>query len=79
MYVGATTLLTETYRPEERAKAQGANDAFVFVTMGVSSFASGLILEKNGWQTLNYAAVPFLVLAGLALAWLGARSKPALA
>jgi MFS family permease len=79
MYVGATTLLTETYRPEERAKAQGGNDAFVFVTMGVSSFASGLILEKNGWQTLNYAAVPFLVLAGLALAWLGARNKRALA
>jgi MFS family permease len=79
MYVGATTLLTETYRPEERAKAQGGNDAFVFVTMGVSSFASGLILEKNGWQTLNYAAVPFLVLAGLALAWLAARNRRALA
>lgn len=77
LYVGATTLLTETYRPEERAKAQGANDATVFVTMGVSSFASGLILEQNGWQTLNYAAVPFLLLAGLSLAWLGARNKPA--
>lgn len=79
LYVGATTLLTETYRPAERAKAQGANDATVFVTMGVSSFASGLILEQNGWQTLNYAAVPFLLLAGLSLAWLGARNKPALA
>jgi len=79
MYVGATTLLTETYRPAERAKAQGANDAFVFVTMGVSSFASGLILEQNGWQILNYAAVPFLALAGVALVWLGTRKKPALA
>jgi MFS family permease len=77
MYVGATTLLTETYRPAERAKAQGANDAFVFVTMGVSSFASGLILEQNGWQTLNYAAVPFLALAGVALVWLGTRKQPA--
>jgi MFS family permease len=79
MYVGATTLLTETYRPEERAKAQGANDAIVFVTMGVSSFASGLILEQDGWRILNYAAVPFLALAGVALAWLGTRKTPALA
>lgn len=80
MYVGATTLLTETYRPEERAKAQGGNDAFVFVTMGVSSFASGLMLERNGWQTLNYAAIPFLLLAGLLLLWLSAskRASPAL-
>jgi predicted MFS family arabinose efflux permease len=26
LHIGGTTLLTETYRPEERAKAQGAND-----------------------------------------------------
>jgi len=35
-----TTLLTETYRPEERAKAQGANEQAIFIMMVISSFTS---------------------------------------
>ena len=27
LYIGATALLTETYHPAEKAKAQGANDS----------------------------------------------------
>ena len=42
LYIGGTTLLTETYRPEERAKAQGANDQAIFIMMAISSFTSGL-------------------------------------
>jgi hypothetical protein len=34
LYIGGTTLLTDTYRPEERAKAQGANDQAIFIMMG---------------------------------------------
>ena len=41
LYVGGTTLLTEAYRPEEKAKAQGINDMLVFVVMGTSSALSG--------------------------------------
>ena len=41
LYIGGTTLLTETYRPEERAKAQGANDQAIFIMMAISSFTSG--------------------------------------
>ena len=37
LYIGGTTLLTETYRPEERAKAQGANDQAIFIMMAISS------------------------------------------
>src|ERR687883_197846 len=33
LYIGGTTLLTETYRPEERAKAQGAMDQCIFIVM----------------------------------------------
>ena len=36
LYIGGTTLLTETYRPEERAKAQGANDQAIFIMMVIS-------------------------------------------
>ena len=70
LYIGATALLTETYHPAEKAKAQGANDLFILVTMATSSFASGVILETNGWQTLNYAAIPFVLASGVAVLWL---------
>lgn len=70
LYIGGTTLLTETYRPAEKAKAQGINEILVFSTMAVSSFASGMILEINGWQTLNYAAIPFVAAIGMAVSWL---------
>jgi MFS family permease len=70
LFIGATTLLTETYRAAEKAKAQGVNDLAIFVTMAVSSLASGMILQRNGWQTLNYAAVPVVLLIGAGVAWL---------
>jgi MFS family permease len=80
LYIGATALLTETYRPAEKAKAQGANDLVIFVIMATSSFASGLLLETNGWQLLNYLAIPFVGAMGLAVLWLMSRRRiPAVA
>jgi MFS family permease len=75
LYIGATALLTETYRPAEKAKAQGANDLFIFLIMATSSFASGLLLETNGWQLLNYLAIPFVAAIGLAVLWLTTRRR----
>ncbi len=77
LYIGATALLTETYRPAEKAKAQGANELFILLTMATSSFSSGMILETNGWQTLNYAAIPFVVAMGVAVIWLTTRRRGA--
>ena len=79
LYNGGTTLLNDTYRPAEKAKAQGLNDMLVFVTMATSSFSSGLLLEKNGWQTLNYLAIPFILAIGFAVVWLMGKRRPALA
>jgi MFS family permease len=75
LYIGGTALLTETYRPAEKAKAQGANDLFIFLIMATSSFASGLLLETNGWQLLNYLAIPFVAAIGLAVLWLTTRRR----
>jgi MFS family permease len=75
LYIGATALLTETYHTAEKAKAQGANDMLIFLTMASSSFSSGMLLESNGWQTLNYLAVPFIAAMGLAILWLMARRR----
>lgn len=80
LYIGGTALLTETYRPAEKAKAQGANDMLIFLVMATSSFASGMLLEANGWAMLNYLALPFVAIMGIAVLWLmGKRRVPAVA
>ena len=79
LYIGGTTLLTETYRPSEKAKAQGANDLAIFLVMVSSSSASGILLDRNGWEMLNYLAIPFIAAIVLGLVWLMARRRGALA
>jgi MFS family permease len=81
LYVGGTTLLTQTYRPEERAKAQGANEFAIFVMMVVSSLSSGVIVTGAGWELLNFAALIPLAAVALAISWLAIaqRSKRAIA
>ena len=74
MFIGGTTLLTETYRPEERNRVQGANDFLVFLTMATSSFASGALVTTKGWELLNIGSLPFLVIASIGTLWL-ARSR----
>jgi MFS family permease len=70
LYVGGTTMLTETYRPEERAKAQGANEFAIFVMMVVSSLSSGMIVTQSGWELLNLAALAPVGVVIAAIAWL---------
>ena len=70
MYVGGSALLTECHAPSERAKTQAANDFMIFVTMAISSASSGILLNKSGWQAVNYGSIPFLVLAAAATLWL---------
>ena len=77
LYIGGTTLITEACTPPERAKTQGVNDLIIFVVMATSSFSSGLLLEKSGWQLLNYLALPFVTAAAVAVLWLLARGRVA--
>jgi MFS family permease len=70
MYIGGTTLLTETYTPAEKAKTQGLNDAIVFTVMVVSSFSSGALVSAAGWVRMNLGALPFLAIVGAATLWL---------
>jgi MFS family permease len=65
LYVGGTTLLTETYTPPEKAKTQGLNDLLVYVAMVASSLTSGVVVTGAGWTVLNQIALPLLVLTGL--------------
>ena len=77
MYIGGTTLLTETYRPEEKAKAQGANDMCIFVMMVISSLTSGMLVTTAGWNRVNLFALPLLAVVGAAALWLAMRRERA--
>jgi MFS family permease len=73
MYVGGSTLLTECYRPPEKAKAQGLNEITIFAVQAISAFSSGVLVNAAGWDTLNYIALPLLAIAGASLVWLKVR------
>ena len=75
MYVGGTTLLTEAYKPAEKARTQGVNDFIVFAVMGVSSLASGAMVSTAGWDTMNRAVLPFLAVIAASVLWLGWRRR----
>jgi MFS family permease len=77
MFVGATTLLSAAHSAAERVRAQAANDVLVFGTVAVTAFASGAVHARAGWEALNLALLPALLLALLALAWGRARRAAA--
>lgn len=77
LFTGATTLLTTTYRPEERTRAQGAMDFWVFTTMAFTSFASGALVTTRGWFLLNLGSLLPLALVAAALAWLALAQRKA--
>ena len=80
-FIGATTMLTSAQRPEERGRLQGLNDLVVFGGVTLASFSSGGLMNcsggsvQAGWQMVNLAMLPFLVLAGGALIWLWLRPE----
>jgi MFS family permease len=67
LFVGATTLLTTTYRPAERGKAQAFNDFMVFGVTTLASLMAGVVLELQGWAALNYVALALVLVALLVI------------
>jgi len=67
LFVGATTLLTTTYRPAERGKAQAFNDFMVFGTTATASLMASVVLEVQGWAMLNYMAFALVCVAMLVI------------
>jgi MFS family permease len=65
-FVGASALVLETHRPQERNKVQAFNDFLVFGVMALGSFSSGQLLANYGWSAVNLVVFP-PVLLGLAV------------
>jgi len=82
-FIGATTMLAGAHEPHERGRMQGLNDLLVFGGVTFASLSSGGLMNCSGgnpiegWNAVNMAMAPFLVLAGGALLWLTLRPKTA--
>jgi MFS family permease len=69
-FIGATTMLATAHTPAERGRMQGMNDLIVFGGVTLASLSSGGLMNcsggsvEAGWQAVNIAMLPFLVLAG---------------
>ncbi|HEY3792119.1 MAG TPA: MFS transporter [Bradyrhizobium sp.] len=61
-FVGASALVLETHRPQERNKVQAFNDFLVFGMMAVGSFSSGQLLANYGWSAVNLVVYPPVLL-----------------
>lgn len=75
LYTGGTTLLTQSYRPEEKNRAQGVMDTCVFWTMAVTSFSSGALITTQGWTWLNLGSLLPIGLVTAALVWLALKQR----
>jgi MFS family permease len=73
-FVGASALVLETHRPQERNKVQAFNDFLVFGMMAIGSFSSGQLLANYGWSAVNLVVFP-PVLLGLAVLMLASFAR----
>ncbi|MFO6463194.1 MFS transporter [Jannaschia sp. KMU-145] len=79
-FIGATAMLTANHAAHERGTVQGLNDLLVFGMVTLASLSSGGLMGSAvdavaGWAKVNYAMVPFLTLAAVALVWLRLRPR----
>jgi len=70
MFLGGTTLLTQTYRPCERFKVQAFNDFLVFAPQAIAALGSGFVLVQWGWNWVLVLSLPWLLCLILVL-WIG--------
>ncbi len=79
LFVGGSSLLTQTHSPAERGKVQGLNDLLVFSLVALGALLAGALLHSVGWATLNLLMLVPVGAVALAIVWLRWRSgTPAL-
>ncbi len=74
-FIGATSMVTDCHRPEERTRVQSVNDFLVFGTVAVASFSSGHLLNTAGWEVINSIMFPLVAVVLVMLAWLAWRQR----
>jgi MFS family permease len=69
MFVSATDMLADSYRPEDAERAQALNDTLLFSVVAASNFLAGFWLELHGWQWVNRLGVGPLLLTLVLVLW----------
>ncbi len=57
-FIGATSIVSSSYRPHEADKVQGFHDIILFGTVALSSFSSGQVFTAWGWSVMNLVIWP---------------------
>ncbi|KQU50736.1 MFS transporter [Bosea sp. Leaf344] len=78
-FIGATSMVTDCYRPEERVKVQAANDFLVFGSVAIASFSAGGLLNAGGWDSVNWLVFPPVAVALAMVAWQFLQKRASLA
>lgn len=75
LFIGGTTLITETYHSNERSKTQALNDFAVFSTVALSSLSAGALQHKFGWEIVNIGVIPLLIIILISIIWAKLKIK----
>lgn len=67
MFGGGTLLVSKTYRPQQRSRAQGLNSLCVYGGNIVASFSAGALMFSYGWLVVNIVCIPLLLISLLVL------------
>ena len=67
IFNGGTLLLADTYPASGKTRAQGLNSLLVYGANLLASFSAGALMASYGWQVVNLACLPVLVIAVFAL------------
>lgn len=74
-FIGATSLVAETYEPAEKGKVQGFHDFVLFSSVAFASLMSGRVYNAHGWEMLNWVVFPVTIICLGALGLLVVRRK----
>lgn len=77
LYIGGTTLLTESYQPAEKAKVQALNDFLVFTTVTCTALGVGALHRWLGWEAINISVMPLILITLVATLWLQLQRRRA--
>ena len=76
-FIGATTMVAETYRPSEKAKVQGFHDFILFSCSAFASLMAGAAYNSGGWDLLAWIVFPVTAVCLAAIGWLSWRMRTA--
>lgn len=78
-FIGATSMVADTYRDSEKGKVQGLHDFILFGSVAAGSLASGMVYNSGGWEMLNWVIFPVtgICLAALAILLVSRRGRVA--